>query len=145
MNKMKKLVSVLSIGAMLTVGSMAQAPSANAGIILCPAYGVGLILIVIGAVENSLGLIILSDTDGSMNKDALSASLMTKYQDLGISNSDANDVSHMIKEAAKSAVADVNGKVSISISAEALSQGLQASNMQVTNPALFNQLAIDLK
>jgi len=145
MKKMKKIASILSIGAVLTAGSMAQAPRANAGIILCPAYGVGLILIVFGVVYDNLALVILSDTDGSVNKDALTSTIMTKYQDKGITNSVASDVAQLIKDKAKSQTADANGKVSVNLSAEELSQGLQASNVQFDNPALFNQLATDLQ
>jgi len=145
MKKIKKLVSVLSIGAILTAGSMVQAPKANAGFVLCPAYGVGLILVIIGVLDNDWRLIVLADTDGNMNKDSLAASLMTKYQSLGMSNSDANDVSAFIKSIAKSAVADSSGKITINVSTKALSEGLQGSNMEFANPALFNQLAVDLK
>jgi len=145
MKKIKKLVSVLSIGAVLSAGSMAQAPSANAGIILCPAYGAGLVLIIIGAIYDSLGLIILADTDGSMNKDALIAALMNKYQGLGMSNSVAADTAHLIKEKALTAKAGADGKIMVNVTAAELSQALQASNVEMDNPALFSQLVNDLQ
>ena len=142
---MKKLISVLSIGALLSVGSMAQAPSANAGILLCPFYGTGLVLVVIGAIYESIGLIILADNDGSMNKDALTATLMDKYQGLGMSNSIASDLTRAIKEKALTTKPAADGKISINLSSEELSQALQASNVENDNPALFVQLATDLK
>ena len=143
--KVKKIVSILSIGAVLSAGSMATAPQANAGLIFCPFYGVGLVLVIIGIYDNNLGLVILANSDGSANQDSLSTNLMNQYSNLGMSNQAANDVAGLIKDKAKSSLPDANGKVSVNLSAQELSQGLQASNVENDNPALFKQLVTDLK
>jgi len=144
MKVFKKILSTLMIGAVLGAGSMIAPSNAKAGIILCPA-GIGVFLIVIGILNDNLGLLILSDTDGSVSKDALRGTLMNKYQALGMSNQVAGDLASLIKDKAAATKANDEGKINVSFSAEELSQGLEASNIESDNSELFNQLVNDLK
>ena len=145
LKNLKKSVSTLMIGAALGTATMtAPTPNANAGILLAP-IGIGIILIVVGLLDKSLGLVILSNPDGSISQDSLSSNLMQKYQSLGMDNQTASDLASMIKEKASATQVDANGKVAVNFSKAELSDGLRASNVESDNTALFAQLSQDLQ
>ena len=144
--RFKNFASVLTIGAVLGSAAMSVgSPSADAGIILAP-IGIGIILIIVGVADQSLGLVILSNNDGSLKQDSLTTDLMNKYQHLGIDTQTASDLGLLISRKYQNVRATAsNARVSINLTKEELAIGLRASNIEADNPALFNQLIIDLK
>lgn len=105
---MKKIkLTVAALVAALVV-STAQAPKAEAGIILSP-VGVGVVLFVLGVVHHNPYLIVL-DADGSMSQSSLEATFAHTYP--FIDNQDAiRNLAALVKEKAEiAAEKDKGGK-----------------------------------
>jgi hypothetical protein len=140
--RLKKAVSVLMVGAALSSGAMTvSAQKADAGIILAPA-GIGIFIIIWGIAAHNLGLLILG-TDGTPDQTALTNTLAQQYTTLD--NDTITDLATAITNKTQTTSADASGRITVTMTRTELSTALAASNIEKDQPAVFNQIVTDLQ
>lgn len=138
MKTLKKFVVTGMIAASLAAIPVRQA---NAGIILLPC-GVGIVLIILGALADD-ALMILLDGNGNLSQDSLESALSKKYAFLD-DRDVVRNLATAIREKAASTV-EVDGKKSVSLSREEVLAVLEPTGLAELNPAAVEQIVTDLQ
>ncbi len=140
MNAIKRALSVLLIAATCSVALPAR--QANAGIILLP-FGIGVLLVIMGAVYNDAGLLLL-DADGNVKQDALESALAKKYSFID-DRAVVSNLALAIREKAASAEADKNGQKIAALSRAEVLNILAPTGLVELDPAAVEQVISDLQ
>jgi len=129
----KKIIATLSLASLFFVAIPQQ--RANAGILLSPAGGSGVILIVLGVVYDSLGLIILNDEP----TDAMVRNMENRYGNLTDNQQVFINLSDLIMT--KIEKTDITTETELAFSLEEIKSTLGAS---VNNSELLEKVKEDL-
>ena len=138
MKSLKKIIAGLALS--VTLFTAVPAPQAQAGLILLPT-GVGVVILIIGAIQNRLGLIIL---DGSTAvADQIQDSLATKYPFIDDQVALA-DLAKLIAE--KIDVADLSGEqVELKLSRQEILNVLAPTGLATLEAQKVEALISDLE
>jgi hypothetical protein len=105
--------------------------------------GVGLIVLIIGLVNNDPLLTIL-DADGSVSQDALSRSLAAKYPAIDDANV-TSALAQAIRAKAAVTTADAQGRKTVTLGRDEVMQILAPTGLAEINPAAAEQIVRDLQ
>ena len=139
MNKIKKFIATLVIAG--TIGNVAPAPQAQAGIILLPVI-IGYWIILKGIATNNLALVLLG-ADGNMKQDALENFLAQSYG--FIEDRDViSQLAYTIRE--KAAITPVvDGKLNVTLSKDEVLHILAPTGLADLEPDAVAKLIQDLQ
>jgi hypothetical protein len=139
MKKIKKLIATLVIAG--TIGNVAPAPQAQAGIILLPVI-IGYWILLQGIATNNIALVLLG-ADGNMKQDALENFLAQNYG--FIEDRDViSQLAYSIRE--KAAITPVvDGKMNVTLSKDEVLKILAPTGLADLEPVAVAKLIQDLQ
>ena len=109
MNRVKKFLATLAIAG--TIGNVAPAPQAQAGIILLPVV-IGYWIIIAGLAQNNIALVLLG-ADANLKQDSLEKVLSDSYRFIDDRDVISNLATAIREKAAGTPVVD--GKINVSL------------------------------
>ncbi len=136
MQKLKKFLSVMAMTGLL--GFSAAPSKSQAGIILLP-VGVGIYFLIIGAIYDDPGYILLDQDSQSQIKDTLSK----KFPQLDDEEA-LTELAQLIDDKAKSATPDAEGKIKINLDETEVENILAPTGLLETDPKLVDSLIAEL-
>ncbi|MBF0362388.1 MAG: hypothetical protein HQK49_15330 [Oligoflexia bacterium] len=143
-NYFKRGMVVITLATALQFTTVPAANNANAGIILSP-VGVGIYLIIIGAIQHNWWLILLNE-NGKTN-DQLEVAITNTYPQINDQEA-VNDLAALVRTKLSNqnvSVLNDSDKINISLTKDEILNVFAPTGLLESNPELINKIVVDFK